>query len=169
VLEAGRLARDASFSSMLDAVLEAFQEKIGDLLDAERASLLLVDLARGELWSKCARDAAGERVEIHLPLGAGIAGSVAQSGEALNLPDAWLDPRFDRRADESTGHRTRSLLCVPLRARDDSVFAVAQLLNKHSGAFDAADEERFAAFMRPMSVILETWWRIGGSAGVKPE
>jgi hypothetical protein len=61
------------------------------------------------------------------------------------------------------------LLCVPLRARDDSVFAVAQLLNKYSGAFDAADEERFAAFMRPMSVILETWWRIGGSAGVKPE
>lgn len=172
-LRLSELAGSEAFESMLDATLEAFTRKIGDLLDADRASLFLLDEARGELWSKAARGLRGEPVEIRVPRGVGIAGAVAESGQVVNLLDAHADPRFDPSADRRTGYRTRSLLCIPLRDAHGAVFAVAQALNKRSApGFGAEDQKRFAAFMESLGVLLESWWRMsqgrppgGGPAG----
>lgn len=40
--------------------------------------------------------------EIRIPSGAGIAGSVFKSGEALVIPDAYADARFNRDVDRGT-------------------------------------------------------------------
>jgi energy-coupling factor transporter ATP-binding protein EcfA2 len=160
-LRVSALATDDAFESMLEQALEAFTYKIGELLGADRASLFLVDAARGELWSKVARDAGGKPFEIRVPLTRGIVGAVVASGRPASVPDAYADPRFDRSADEASGYRTRSILCVPLLDQQGRVFGAAQLLNKAGGApFDAADERRFAEFMASLGVILESWWRM---------
>jgi putative ABC transport system ATP-binding protein len=165
-LKLSDLSRGEAFESMLDAMLEAFTRKIGEILAADRASLFLLDAVRDELWSKGARGRRGEPVEIRIPRGAGIAGAVAASAQPLNLTDAHDDPRFDAGADRRTGYRTRSLLCVPLRAGDGSVFAVAQALNKRGGGpFDDQDQKRFEDLMASLGVLLESWWRMTEQRG----
>ena len=83
-LRVSGLAQSDAFEGLLDAMLVAFTRKIGDLLGADRASLFLLDAANGELWSKAARDAGGELVEIRIPRGKGIAGAVAESERVIS-------------------------------------------------------------------------------------
>ena len=153
-LEATALANNVAFRSMLERGLFAFTHKLAVLLNADRASLFLVD--GDELVLKVA-DKLNEMGEIRIPKGSGIAGAVAQSGEALRIDDAYADPRFNRDVDRQTGYTTRSILSLPIKNQAGEVFAVAQLLNRRDGQpFDAHDEERFAEFIRSIGVIFET-------------
>ena len=158
-MEATSLANDEAFQSMLEQALFAFTFKMGDLLDAERASLFLVDHERNEMWLRVAQEEGGKPLEYRMPLGAGVAGHVAASGQGCRIDDAYADPRFNRELDQETGFRTRSILCLPLRSSaTGKVFAVAQLLNSRDGSvFDAEDEKRFGTFLDSIGVILETW------------
>ena len=74
------------------------------------------------------------------------------------MPDAYAEPLFNRRVDEETGYRTRSLLGMPMVNAAGRVFAVFQLLNKEGGQpFDASDEKLFSELAGRLGVILETW------------
>ncbi len=160
-LRVTELASRDAFESMLEQVIEAFTEKIVELLDAERGTLFLLDEERGELWSKVATTEDGPVFEIRIPRSSGIAGAVASSGESLNIPDTYEDPRFDRSVDEASGFRTRSMLCVPVLDQQGRVLGVAQILNKRGGQpFDASDELRFREFISSMAIILESWWKM---------
>jgi putative ABC transport system ATP-binding protein len=160
-LEATALAGDEAFESMLDQALFAFTYKLGPICGAERASLFVVDEARQELWLRVVQQEGEQPVEFRTPLGAGIAGEVATKGESVRIADAYAHPLFNPEIDRATGFRTRSILCLPLRDREGSVFAVAQLLNRVDGKpFDASDEERFTRFTGPLAVVLESWWRM---------
>ena len=152
--EATALANDVAFKSMLSQGLFAFTRKLGQLLDADRASLFIVE--QDSLVLRVAQDmeATGE---VRIPLGSGIAGAVAQSGESIRIDDAYADPRFNQDVDKQTGYRTRSILSLPVKNHDGRVFAVAQLLNRKDGQpFDQGDEQRFADFIQSIGVILET-------------
>jgi putative ABC transport system ATP-binding protein len=160
-LESTELATDQAFRSMLDRALRAFTRKLGTILDAERASLFLVDRDREELWLTVAREADETVAELRVPMATGIAGHAARTGETVRIDDAYGDPRFNPDMDRRTGFRTRSILCVPLRDAQGEVFAVSQLLNRRDGKpFDADDERRFKEFLQPIGVMLETWWRM---------
>jgi putative ABC transport system ATP-binding protein len=152
------MSNDRGFESMLEQVLEAFTLKIGQFLGAEKASLWLLDEERKELWSKVF---GGEGHTARVPVGAGIVGRVFETGQLLNVPDAYAEPLFNRAVDEETGFRTRNILAVPLSNSHERVFGVAELLNKADGeAFDAEDEKRVVELMKSMQVLLESWWRM---------
>jgi putative ABC transport system ATP-binding protein len=154
-------SQDEAFESMLEQVIEAFTVKMGDILRADRATLLLVDPERQELWSKVAQSEAEKPLDIRMPMRQGLAGRALLSGRPVNLGDAYQDADFNRAVDEATGYRTRSVLCMPIRDTTGAVFAVAQLLNKRAAErFDEADERRFEAFAASLGVILESWWRM---------
>ena len=53
---------------------------------------------------------------MRIPANAGIAGYSVGTHTALVVLNAYADPRFYRNVDRHTGHRTRSLLCVPVAA-----------------------------------------------------
>jgi len=153
-LKGTALANDMAFKSMLSRGLIAFTHKLGHLIIADRSSLLLVE--GDSLLLKVARDIDDDN-EIRIPLGSGIAGAVAQNGQAINIPDAYADDRFNPAVDKQTGYRTRSILCLPVKNHQGEVFAVAQLLNRKDGQpFDQADEARFAGFIESIGVIFET-------------
>ncbi|MEE4218889.1 MAG: ATP-binding cassette domain-containing protein [Xanthomonadales bacterium] len=153
-LEATALANNVAFKSMLERGLFAFTHKLASLLNAERASLFLVE---GEELVLKVADRLDEMGEIRIPLGSGIAGAAAASGEAIRIDDAYADPRFNREVDRQTGFKTRSILSLPVKNQAGEVFAVAQLLNRQDGQpFDADDEHRFAGFMQSIGVIFET-------------
>ena len=160
-LDSTALATDEAFRSMLDRALRAFTRKLGQMLDAERASLFLVDPEREELWLTIAQETEEGLAELRIPMASGVAGWVARTGETVRVDDAYADPRFDQKMDRETGFRTRSILSVPLKSTRGEVFAVSQLLNRRDGKpFDAADERRFTEFLQPIAVMLETWWRM---------
>jgi putative ABC transport system ATP-binding protein len=155
-LEATALARDQAHQRMLEQALRVFTRRVGQLLDAERASLFVVDRPRGELVLRVAEDVApGDSVRI--PIGSGIAGAAATSGRPVLVADAYQDPRFNRAVDAQTGFRTRSVLCLPLHDRSGAVFAVTQLLNRRDGQpFDEQDAKRYADFAASLGVLLES-------------
>ena len=142
-----------ALSSLLGAAVDvdALLARIVDLLrramDADRATLFLVDRARQELYSRAAH--LPELDEIRLPIGRGIAGHVAATGDAVEVPSARGDQRFFPQVDETTGYRTTSLLAVPVFGRERGgaqatgarpVVGVIEVLNKRSAPqFDAAD------------------------------
>jgi ABC-type methionine transport system ATPase subunit len=160
-LQAMELANTDAFESALEQVIEAFTLKVGDVLQADRVTLFLVDEERGELWSKVARSEGERALDIRIPLGSGIAGRVARTGEAVNTADARADPEFNPDVDARTGYRTQSLLCVPIRNRQGRVFAVAQVINRQGGdRFESADERRLGEFASAIGVILESWWQM---------
>ena len=97
----------------LDQLLELILEKITDLLDADRATLYLLDETRGELVS---RIAVGDAIRsVRMRVGEGIAGLVARTGKTIRVRDAYRDKRFTRTSDELPGYRTQSILAAPMK------------------------------------------------------
>jgi putative ABC transport system ATP-binding protein len=153
-LEATSLANNTAFRSMLGQCLFAFTRKLGGLLNADRASLFLVE---GDFLVLKVAENLDTLGEIRFPVGTGIAGAVAATGQPIRIDDAYADERFNPDVDRQTGYRTRSLLSLPVKNHRGDVFAVAQLLNRRDGQpFDAVDEERFASFIQSIGVLFET-------------
>ena len=113
---------------------------------ADRGTMFLLDKEHQEIWSIVGMGLSQE--EIRIPIGKGIAGYVARTGETVNLADAYEDPRFEQAVDRRLGYRTRTLLCLPILNKANNIVGVLQLLNKSSGPFDAED----TSFLRALSV-----------------
>ena len=129
-----------------DKLLEIILHTATSAVMADRGTLYLLDETKNELWSKVFQGSA--MVEIRLPVGKGIAGFVAASGQTINIPDAYADPRFNPDIDKATGYRTKTILCMPMKNKDGKAIGVFQLLNKAHGSFTAEDEE----FIEALSV-----------------
>jgi adenylate cyclase len=144
-----------SFSSELevDQLLKKIMTLTSSILRADRSTLFILDRQNGQLWSRVAQGA--DMVEIRLPIGRGIAGTVAATGETINIPDAYRDPRFDQSVDKRTGYRTRTILCAPVRDARGEMVGVAQVLNKAGGPFTKEDEELLAALSAQAFIALD--------------
>jgi signal transduction histidine kinase/putative methionine-R-sulfoxide reductase with GAF domain len=138
----------------LDQLLELILAHLTELVEADRATLYLLDEAKAELVS---RIVVGQKVRsIRLKLGHGIAGTVAQSGTALRIRDAYQDPRFEREWDTLTGYRTTSLLAAPLKNHLGRTIGVLQVLNKRQGAeFTEEDEAMVTALSTQAAVAID--------------
>jgi signal transduction histidine kinase len=137
------LQRELALESDLDVVLRRIAEFACALLDAERATVYVVDRERSEVWSKIATES--ELKEIRLPLdGRGLASEVARGGGVLRIDDPYGDPRFDASIDARTGYRTRSMLVAPIDARDRTRLGVLQVVNKKGDDPFAKDDEAVA-------------------------
>ena len=144
-----------SFSSELevDQLLLRIMERTSAVLQADRATLFLVDRRTGEIWSKVAQ---GDRMaEIRVPIGRGIAGTVAATGETINIPDAYADARFNQDVDRRTGYRTRTILCAPVRDGAGAIVGVSQVLSKAGGPFTKDDESLLAALSAQAFIALD--------------
>jgi putative ABC transport system ATP-binding protein len=157
------LSENDAFESMLDQIIDACTLKVGQVLNADRATLFLVDHEHGQLWTKVAEHDGEKPLEIRMPLAAGIAGRVAQTKTLLNVPDAYAEPLFNPEVDVHSGYRTRSVLCAPILNQQGDVFAVVQLLNKASDLpFERADEEQLRDFASAIGLLLDSWRRMQG-------
>jgi len=121
--------------------------------DAERCTVYLVDHRRNELYARLAQRIHGE---IRLPIGQGIAGVVAKTGETVNVPDAYADPRFDASTDQRSGYRTMNMLVVPVWSSDGKrVIGVIQVLNKRTGTFERGEQMYLERIADGVSSALE--------------
>jgi adenylate cyclase len=139
-------------AEMASPPLQRLLTRMNEELESDRCTLYAVDLERRELWSLAAIGL--EQPEIRLSTRRGMVGYVARTGQVLRLKDAYNDPRFDRSVDRATGYRTRSALTMAVRNSEQKIVAVLQALNKHTGAFTDADEERMARYATEVTLLL---------------
>jgi K+-sensing histidine kinase KdpD len=137
----------------IDNLLELIFQTAAKTVGADRGTLYLVDESRNIIWSKIQKGSS--KIEIRLPIGVGIAGNVAKTGDIVNIPDAYSDPRFNPKIDQTTGYRTRSTLCMPMKNRDGKIIGVFQLLNKSRGHFTKDDEKFIEAFSTHAAIAIE--------------
>ncbi len=122
-------------------------------LRADRATIYLFDDARRELVSVAAH--LPEMNVIRVPVGEGVAGHVAATGEVVNVPYCEEDARFWDGIDDVTGYRTRSMLACPVFDDSGKIAGVVQVLNKEDGTFDGEDRCLLESLAAQLGTLLE--------------
>src|SRR6266446_10414036 len=87
----------------LGALLDLVAREATRLLDADRASIFLLDREKLELGSKVAL---GSDEILRFDARRGIAGAAALTGKVINVSDPYNDARFNSAIDSQTGYRT---------------------------------------------------------------
>jgi len=143
-----KVAGSISSEMQLDKLLRLIMDEVKQVLQCDRCTVFVLDREHDELWSRVAH---GES-EIRFPARLGIAGAVVESGQVINIPDAYADSRFNPNIDKQTGYHTRNLLSAPMRNKPGEIIGVFQILNKLEGPFTREDEE----ILNAISVLAAT-------------
>jgi len=162
------------FDAILNEMLRSITLKTGELLNADRTTIFLLDEDKDELWSIVAEDENGKNLELRFHKTVGIAGEVATTKQVINIPyDFYSDPRSTtaQELDKANSYRTFTMLALPLLNDQGDLVAVVQLLNKlkdtpdPQGAleeridlngFTESDEQVFRDFAPSIRLILES-------------
>src|SRR5689334_22258854 len=91
-----RICQQINSERDLGALLDLVTREAAHLLDADRASIFLLDERKEQFWSKVAL---GSDEVLHFDARSGIAGMSATSGEIINVADAYADARFNPTID----------------------------------------------------------------------
>lgn len=116
----------------LDDLLRKIMSMATKVMRCETSTVYLVDRETNELYFHIVQGDAkvGAKLqEIRLPMGTGLAGWCAKENAPVIVPDTSKDPRFFKAADKKSGFVTRSMICVPMRLKDE-VVGVLQVLNR---------------------------------------
>lgn len=151
LLEVGRL-----LSSKLDLpeLLHTVMQLAARVVNAETASLLLVDPRTEELYFDVALGLDPELSKTRIRMGEGIAGAVAKEGHPLIINDVSKDPRWSASMDRRSGFVTRSILAAPILLKGRRI-GVVEAINQVDGAFTDAHLRLFEAFASQAAVAIE--------------
>ncbi len=148
-----KVGRTMAVETNLDTLLTIIAKEINIALEADRCTVFLLDTEKNELWSKVALGV--DLQEIRFSANLGIAGYVVQTGETINITDAYNDKRFNKEIDNKTGYETKSILCMPIRNMSHEIIGAFQVLNKKGGHFTQKDEDLLIAIGSSAGIALE--------------
>ncbi len=140
----------------LHQVLASIMKIVKKVMYAEASSLMLLNPEKQVLEYHVVLGASAKRIEtLSLKVGQGVAGWVAETGQALLVPDVRQDPRFYQGMDQATGFVTQALACVPLKVRD-KIIGVIEVINSVQGhTFTQEDMKIFEAFASHAAIAIE--------------
>lgn len=159
----GRIGSTLDRNQILVMIIDGARQ----LLDAEVASLFLVDEGTGDI---VLHTSSGREMptgsQIRVPAGKGIIGHVVQTGETVLVQDAQRDQRHYRGVDQQSGFITRSMLTVPLSTHTitlgrirgtngESIIGGLQVLNKRTGTFDDEDAKLLEILATQAATVFE--------------
>jgi diguanylate cyclase (GGDEF)-like protein len=147
-----------ALTSSLDvhSILETIMKQVERLIKPKAWSLLLVDSETGDLIFEIAVSTVSEQLKgVRLEHGKGIAGWVAVHGQPLLIPDVRKDERFAEHFDQELLFTTRSIVCVPMKIKDQ-VIGVIELINSLEELdFDESDILLISAIADFAAIALE--------------
>jgi len=131
----------------LDSLLEKILSEARQFVNADAGTIY--QAARGFLYFSYVQNDTlfrGETKDKYLPNSASmaidkgsLAGYVAKTGETILIDDVYhikseVTFAFNPAFDQKTSYRTRSILCVPLKTRENEIVGVLQLINAKNEA-----------------------------------
>ena len=123
------VARALTQTLELEEILQTIMEKMRQFFNPERWSMLTVDEKAQQLYYAIAVGEDAESLRgLRIPLGEGVAGWVAATGNSLVVPDVSIDTQWSAFARAHPELKIQSIACVPVRAGDQTL-GVIQLLN----------------------------------------
>lgn len=148
-----KIGRSITAQTDIDVLLRVIAEETKIALQADRCTVFLLDTEKDELWSKVALGLDSQ--EIRFPASKGLAGYTVKTGESINIKDAYNDARFNPDVDKSTGYKTKTILCMPIKNNNQEIIGAFQVLNKLNGVFTKNDEDLLVAIGGSASIALE--------------
>jgi len=149
---AGVIGSPVSHARLLEMIVETGAHVIG----ARAGALFLLDEETSDLTFEVAIGPESESVKrFRVPLGHGIAGIVAASGQAMAISDAASDPRLASDIAGNVGYVPQTVLCVPLFYGTRVIGALELLDKAGGGTFTAADMEALGLFANQAAVALQ--------------
>jgi GAF domain-containing protein len=137
-------------------LLELVVQSAANVINAVAGAIFLIDQREQELMFEVAigPQAAATR-GVRVPLGHGIAGLVAVTGQPMAVSDVQSDARHASDIAGQIGYEPHSILCVPL-SRGGEVIGVIELLDKRGqAAFSPADIQVLGHFAELASVAID--------------
>jgi signal transduction histidine kinase len=151
MIQVSRALRSAfDLSTLLQQVIDAIVE----LANCEKSSILLLDSDTGELRFAAAGADYEVMKDVVVPRQGSIAGQIVETRQPLLVHDAYEHPHFFADVDQLTGHRTESIVGVPLEIGGRTI-GVLQALNKREGQFDQEDVETLHMFASQAAAAIE--------------
>lgn len=139
----------------LQETLTIITANIRKLLQVDAASVVLKEEGKGDLWFAAASGMASEYVVgKRLALGKGVIGWVVENGQPLLVPDTSVDSRHFTDFDDKSGFSAKSILCVPLTIKGQTIGAI-EGINKHDGTFDEEDLRLLTRLALPAATAIE--------------
>jgi len=139
----------------LEQALRLVMERVNSMLQVEAGSLMLVDEEAGELVFQIALGQKSDQIRpLRLKIGKGIAGRVAETGQAALILDARRDAGQGTAIDVSTDFLARSILCVPMIARGVTI-GVIEVINKVDGVFTEDDRNVLSSIANYAAVAID--------------
>jgi signal transduction protein with GAF and PtsI domain len=114
-----------------DQLLEMIVRAAARAIPCPEGALMLVDQERQILTFEVVIGSTADTVlDLTVPLGHGIAGLVAVTGQALAIANAQEDPRHARDVAEKSGYLPTTILAVPVISADGTSVGVLELLDR---------------------------------------
>lgn len=140
----------------IDTLFEMILEISTDTLGAEAGSIMMLDDEKQTLRFVAVSGAKSHKLkDIKVPVGEGIAGWVVREDKAVLITDVQNDPRFFKKADQKTDFKTKSVLAVPLRAKNSLIGVVEVLNKKNNEPFNNDDLLMLEALSNQAAVAIE--------------
>jgi GAF domain-containing protein len=139
-----------------DELLKSIVETAARIFNAAAASILLVNEQEHVLVFKVAYGAANrDLIGMKFPLGKGIAGYVAMTGQPLAVSNVRQDARFNQDFAKSTGYVPTSILAAPMLA-GERVIGVMEVLDKiNASSFGMQDMDLLALFAKQAAIAID--------------
>ena len=150
-----------NFTVNLNELLDKIMAKACEVLNAEAATLFLIDPEKKELKFEIVKGEKSQIIEqsrgqLRIPLGRGISGWVAQMGKLVISKEPERDIRFYKDIDKITGFVTRNLLCVPLILQN-KIKGVVEVINKKEGNFEEIDTQILHTIAGQIAMVIENY------------
>ncbi|MBN2555296.1 MAG: GAF domain-containing protein [Anaerolineales bacterium] len=145
------LASTLDLTTLLDHIVNAAKE----LTECEEASLLLYDPQRNNLIFKAATNKTHDQFDhISVPINNSVAGWIYSEQQPLLVSNVVQDDRFFQEVDIITDFETKSILGVPLLAKDKTI-GVIEVINRRIGTFQPDDTLLLQSLAAQAAIAIE--------------
>ena len=156
LLSLNHISQAVTSSLDLTQTLTLVTEHVTNMLNVAATSVALREDSAGELvFAAASGEGAKEILGMRIPLGKGVAGWVAETGEPLIVPNVRADPRFLPDVDKKSGFVTQSILCVPMVAKGRLIGAIEAMNKLDGNEFTIQDLNLLADLTAPAATAIE--------------
>ncbi len=143
----------------LNELLELVLHQVKTALEIEGCSIALHDPEAKEFYFiRTVEDAQpalnNDETELRFPENVGVGGDVYQTNKTTIINDVAQDQRFFDQVNSTSGFAARSMVCTPLRARQQ-VIGLLYALNKQKGDFTPADGRLLELVSGTIAIAIE--------------